>query len=127
MEAFLERSNLDINLECLKGSVRDCARRAFPEECCGLIVNKDGVKSVEELKNLSRLPRTSFLIDAYEMLGKDVCCIYHSHPEGSAEASIPDKTYCNEVRIPFLIYGFKDDDFSLLMPEEDCVIDEGAR
>lgn len=97
-------------------AIKSHARSTFPNECCGVIVENDRAREIIQMKNISLAPETTFLLDFYEILGRDVSYIYHSHPSSSSVASPADVEYCNEIRIPFLIYSLKDDDFSLLMP-----------
>lgn len=101
----------------LLDSIRSQAKDSFPNECCGVIIKEGASEALNPMPNLAADPGVSFLIDFSQILGKDISCVYHSHPMSSCEPSVTDKLYCNESQLPFFIYSLKDDDFSLLMPE----------
>jgi len=83
------------------------ARRAYPEECCGLLVGVDEadsrlVKRVVPMTNVAPLAerRRSFKLDPLAMMdversldgsGLRVVGIYHSHPDHPARPSETDR------------------------------------
>lgn len=76
------------------------ARKAAPNECCGLVIGKPGViEAVVPAKNVSPRPATTFEIDPGTLMRtqrevreqqRQVIGHYHSHPNGSAEPSPRD-------------------------------------
>jgi proteasome lid subunit RPN8/RPN11 len=76
------------------------AREAAPDECCGLLLGRDG-EIVEALRtrNISDMPASRFVIDPADHIdgrrsararGLDVVGFYHSHPHSPAEPSERD-------------------------------------
>ncbi len=93
-------------------AVRVHAREAYPDECCGLILRREGTEAVHRVRNIQdelhardpeRYPRTARI--AYYMDGKDlldvlnavdregwsVAAFYHSHPDHGAYFSQEDR------------------------------------
>lgn len=70
------------------------ARREFPRECCGLVVNIKGRARYVECKNSAVHPEDDFVLDPQEYesaseLG-DVIAVVHSHPNASCRPSVHD-------------------------------------
>ena len=86
-------------------------------ESCGLVVGSSGGEEFVPCRNLSPCPELSFTFSAKYLLVDNLKYIFHSHPSSSSRPSYIDKKYCNELRIPFLIYSLVEDDFSLYYPE----------
>lgn len=95
------------------------ARRACPEECCGLL---EGVREGEEVTvlalhpaaNVADDPKTGFLIDPVLHLrlarvlrgtGREIVGCYHSHPAGRAEPSARDREGGGEAGFVWIIAG----------------------
>lgn len=76
------------------------ARRAAPDECCGLLVGADAtVTEAVPVPNLDPHPRTRFRLDPREHIalnrrlrgtGRKVVGCYHSHPESPPVPSTSD-------------------------------------
>ncbi len=84
-------------------SVSEDARASYPEECCGLLLGKDGlVLEAVKVKNINtERAHDRYEIDPREFLmvekeaakrGLTVLGIYHSHPDHPAEPSEFDRT-----------------------------------
>lgn len=92
-------------------ALRGHAREAYPDECCGLILRRDGQEAVRRIRNIqdelhagdpARYPRTAriaYYMDGKEVLGVlneadrdgwDVAAFYHSHPDHAAYFSQED-------------------------------------
>ena len=92
--------------------VADHAREAYPAECCGLILRRDGEEAVRRIRNIqdelrardpARYPRPAriaYYMDGKELLsvlnevdrdGWSVAAFYHSHPDHAAYFSQEDK------------------------------------
>ena len=77
------------------------ARLAAPDECCGMLLGRDG--SIDEARpaaNVAANPRSRFEIDPQALVdahraqrvgGPEVIGYYHSHPLGPAEPSATDR------------------------------------
>jgi proteasome lid subunit RPN8/RPN11 len=103
----------------LRGTILKAAVRAYPNECCGLLLGiYDGdviaVDEVMESENLSAAPRNSFEIDmrlrlrlqkALRGTGRDIVGHYHSHPDGPAEPSARDLEQAWEPDLVWVIVG----------------------
>jgi len=92
----------------LLGQIRDHGRRAYPNECCGLLVGKAhhawksavGLRPTENAREDSPLNR--YLIPPSEWLaveregrrsGLDIIGVYHSHPDHPARPSEFDREH----------------------------------
>lgn len=89
----------------LRARIIAAARRAFPQECCGLLLGRvEGDKAVatgiQPSPNCAPDPRTGFEIDiallfaarrAAREKGEAVLGHYHSHPRGPAAPSETDR------------------------------------
>ena len=82
--------------------IRDAARAAAPEECCGLLLGGDAIEEARPARNVSadRFRRFEIdpqaLIDAHRAArsgGPLVLGYYHSHPAGPAEPSAIDRAH----------------------------------
>jgi proteasome lid subunit RPN8/RPN11 len=85
-------------------AIRRRARRAYPEECCGLLLGEPeegGARVVAALpaRNLDPAPRRGYLVDprallrghrAARRLSLEVVGYYHSHPDSPAAPSRRD-------------------------------------
>ena len=88
------------------------ARRALPDECCGLLVGADGrVRRAVETRNLRASP-TRYLIDpeahfaalrAARRDGLLVLGAYHSHPGAPPVPSATDLQEAHEIGFVYLI------------------------
>lgn len=89
-------------------AIRDAGRRAYPEECCGLLLGTvaDGSKSVADLRPVGNAredsPRNRYLIEPRDLLqvegearrrGLDIVGVYHSHPDHPARPSEFDRDH----------------------------------
>jgi proteasome lid subunit RPN8/RPN11 len=99
--------------------IREAARAAYPEECCGLLIgHREGdrlvIGEIAESVNLSASPRDSFEIDlrlrltlqkALRGTGRDIVGHYHSHPDAPAAPSERDRAQAWEPDMIWLIAG----------------------
>lgn len=92
--------------EC-RGAIAAHAERAFPDECCGVLLgrdHRDGTREivcVVELENAEAHDRARrYLIEPHDLLaaertarelGLEVVGVYHSHPERPASPSEHDR------------------------------------
>jgi proteasome lid subunit RPN8/RPN11 len=92
------------------------ARDEAPNECCGLVLMRDGV-AVEYIRGVNKLAspyRYELYIDPFvwSEIDEDVeQVIFHSHPETEPRPSRTDRELAGLWSgRPFLIYGLKLDD-----------------
>ena len=81
--------------------LRHEAEKAAPNECCGLLLGREGViAAARPVRNVHRAPRTHFEIDPQALIdahraarqgGPEVIGYYHSHPHGPARPSATDR------------------------------------
>lgn len=82
-------------------SLSAAARRAAPNEACGLLLGRGGrIEEVRETANVARDPRRRFEIDPAALIaahrderagGMALIGYFHSHPAGAAEPSATDR------------------------------------
>ncbi|MDG2004777.1 MAG: M67 family metallopeptidase [Novosphingobium sp.] len=85
-------------------TLREEAQRAAPEECCGLLLGRDGrISEAMPADNVAEDRLTRFEIDPMALLaahksaragGPQVLGYYHSHPEGHP---VPSATDCDHA------------------------------
>lgn len=97
--------------EDIKAQIAAISRNAFPNEACGFVVSSRGGKHMEVVPcyNASATPLEHFRIRpedfrAVEDGGGEIELVWHSHPNGRAEATLADKTSVERFGIPYLIY-----------------------
>ena len=76
------------------------ARSCAPNECCGLLLGRDGaIVEAMSARNIAADPASRFLIDPVDhfaavrtarMRSLDIVGFYHSHPRSAAEPSARD-------------------------------------
>lgn len=84
-----------------KATLLEEATRAFPRECCGLLLGQGGrIETVLPCANVHASPERHFEIDPAALIaahraarhgGPQVLGYYHSHPTGRAEPSPTDR------------------------------------
>ena len=104
------------------------AKRAFPNECCGLIEGTDATDgwcalNLHETANLAPNPERHFLVDpqvqftllkALRNSGTRIIGCFHSHPNGSPEPSDTDRGAAAEDEFIWLVAaGNLSDGFAL--------------
>lgn len=99
------------------------AQEASPEECCGLIIDVDGIKTYWKCKNISKAYKTqSFVIDPIDYAdGEDrgeVLGIVHSHPNGELAFSQTDRMACKYLDLPFYLVEPKSKSIIVIYPSE---------
>jgi len=77
------------------------ARRAAPQEACGLLLGHDGrIDTIKAARNIADAPQTHFEIDPQTLIdahrsarsnGPQIAGYYHSHPAGPPEPSATDR------------------------------------
>jgi proteasome lid subunit RPN8/RPN11 len=102
--------------EAIRAELVAHAREEAPNECCGLVLVRDGV-AVEYIRGVNKLAspyRYELYIDPFVWSEIDESVeqvIFHSHPETEPRPSRTDRELAGLWSgRPFLIYGLKLDD-----------------
>jgi [CysO sulfur-carrier protein]-S-L-cysteine hydrolase len=102
--------------EAIRAELKAHAREEAPNECCGLVLVRDGV-TVEYIRGVNKLAspyRYELYIDPFVWSEIDESVeqvIFHSHPETEPRPSRTDRELAGLWSgRPFLIYGLKLDD-----------------
>jgi proteasome lid subunit RPN8/RPN11 len=100
----------------IRAQLRAHAVEEAPNECCGLVLARDGV-AVEYIRGVNKLAspyRYELFIDPYVWSDIDddlEQVIFHSHPETEPRPSRTDREHAGLwAGHPFLIYGVKLDE-----------------
>ena len=83
------------------GAIQNHATQAVPDECCGLLLGRDGViEDARPADNVAAEPLSRFEIDPQALIdahraaragGPRILGYYHSHPQGCATPSATDR------------------------------------
>jgi proteasome lid subunit RPN8/RPN11 len=90
--------------ERIKQAIADHALAEYPRECCGLIVRTEAGDVYMPGRNIAATPVEQFALapedyaDAEDM--GEVVAMVHSHPNGTAQPSMGDRTVCERAGIP---------------------------
>ena len=84
----------------------------YPEEGCGLLINKKGKIVWKFCENIAENKKETFQIDPKEYikarLSGDIYAIIHSHPDISCKPSEADIRASDHLGIPYIIYSLPD-------------------
>lgn len=101
------------------------AKETYPEECCGVLVQKSARSRVSYLRctNVAEDKKEAFRIADQEMIAIEdmytVLGIVHSHPDClSARPSPRDVVVCNRQQLPYHIVSYPVVDYHCLMPTD---------
>ena len=97
------------------------AKKTLPNESCGLVIDKDGVKEYFPCKNIAIEGANSFTIDPEDWAKAEetgtVLHICHSHPNGDLTASEEDIKNCNFLGLSWFIFDPKNNEMQELKPK----------
>ena len=99
------------------------AKECYPEECCGLVIDDEGIETYWKCKNISKnYKEESFVIDPLDYAnGEDrgeVLGVVHSHPDGELQFSYSDKKSCKFLDLPFYLVEPETSSIIVLYPSE---------
>lgn len=93
----------------------------YPEEGCGLLVNKRGKSTWIPCENIAEDRKENFVISSTDYikasLSGDLIAVVHSHPDGSAELSEHDKKTSNFLGVPYIVYSLPEVEKTVYTPE----------
>lgn len=96
--------------------------KSYPEESCGLLINKKGKIVWKLCENTAEDKLKDFRIDPQEYvkatLVGDIHAIVHSHPDFSCEPSEEDKKASDHLGIPYIIYSLPDAEKYVYTPKK---------
>lgn len=85
----------------------DYAKSQLPNEACGVVVVVKGRERFFPCRNISYLPRETFVLDPDDYAkaedAGEIIQIFHSHPVTSAVASEADRVACEKTVLPWII------------------------
>lgn len=83
--------------------------KVYPEEGCGLLLNKKGKLVWVPTENIAENKFTDFIVSPKDyikaQLSGDIFAIVHSHPDAPCEPSEQDKRVSDFLGIPYYIYS----------------------
>jgi proteasome lid subunit RPN8/RPN11 len=99
----------------IRKQVKKFALENPKEEICGVIFYNGIELSAKQCLNISECKNKNFILSPkdflkYSLLG-EIVGIFHSHTEGTTNASLPDIINLNGHNIKLLIYSIKEDSF----------------
>ena len=93
--------------EDLKNEILVHAKDQSPEECCGLIIIKKGRIRYKPCKNVSDIPKETFILATSDYVKAEeegeIVAVVHSHPFVSPEPSVADKIACEKSNLEWFI------------------------
>mgnify|MGYP003139028553 FL=1 len=106
----------------IKDKIRSHAKKVFPEECCGLILeNESGDIILRECENSAEDKEDKFKISIEEylnaLLDGDVAAVYHSHTKGDKSFSSADKEISQSLELTSVLYISSKDSFEVMEPD----------
>jgi proteasome lid subunit RPN8/RPN11 len=105
----------------IKSKIEFECEKDTSQERCGFVVHKDGELDLIMCENRAEDKKNEFYIPAKEFLhvknNNDIVAIYHSHNDGTENASQFDIQSADIICYPFLIYCTKNNKFGVHTPE----------
>jgi len=98
------------------------AEAVFPDECCGLVIQKGRVEKYISCENRAASPDEQFEIAPEDYAGAEdqgtVVAVVHSHPGDGAttQPSELDMLMCDATEIPWVIVSWPEGDIRTVMP-----------
>jgi len=107
----------------VKADIEAHAEYAFPQECCGLLLNIKGKQKYFKCHNIAEgHEEQDFILDPYDYAKAEdmgeVLAVVHSHPNASAEPSEADRVSCGRSGLPWHIVSWPGKSWAKLLPED---------
>ena len=110
---------MNLNQE-LKKEILLHAKEELPKECCGLIIVRKGRKRYKRCKNVSDVPKETFVLAINDYVKAEeegeIIAVVHSHPFERPEPSIGDKVSCEKSNMPWYIVNPTTEQWGYLEP-----------
>jgi len=108
-------------IDNIKNLIKDHAKKIFPQECCGFIVDDSKDIKIIKCKNIAKNPYIDFKISTAEFLNikkqYNILYIYHSHPIDQNDFSYTDIISSHNFNIPIILYLIPSDIFKIYNPK----------
>lgn len=96
------------------------AENESPNECCGLIIEKNKKMKYIKMKNLSNNKKDHFKMDdklfTFFQFTEKILYVVHSHYNSNCNPSEHDINTCNALQIPYLIVSYPNKDYKVVQP-----------
>lgn len=110
--------------EKIINAIKEHAAEAYPEECCGVIIETGTGQKYIPCQNISDKPKESFTLSPDDKIAAseqgEIIMVIHSHPD--VVQLIPsefDRIQCDWSGIEWGIMSWPDGDFCTISPRED--------
>lgn len=93
-------------------AIRAHAAKAYPKECCGVVIVKRGKERYIECRNIATITtnHVEFIMHPADRIAAEeqgeIVCIVHSHCDGSANPTQPDLVGCEQSGKRWLIMSW---------------------
>lgn len=96
------------------------AKAAYPNECCGLLINTGSKTVYFACRNQSENPQDDFVIPAEDYAtaesAGEVIAVCHSHPDATSKPSDRDIAMCEATEMPWHILSWPEGDLRTITP-----------
>ena len=104
----------------MENNMREHAKREYPREACGLVVEIEGEEIYFPCKNLSENSDQDFILDLRDYADAEdagtIRAVFHSHPNGSCNPSPADLVSCETSMLPWVILSWPANSFYRFAP-----------
>lgn len=96
------------------------ASQCYPQECCGVIAQKNRVERYFPCRNLADKPEGHFHLSPEDYANAEdwgtLSAIVHSHPDATTRPSELDKAQCDASALPWHIVSWPEGDLHTIQP-----------
>lgn len=119
---------IDILTKPIMNNIKSQSLREFPQECCGLIIEKSNRNVVFPTRNCAEDKLHNFIINPLDYIfaadiGK-VKAFYHSHCNYNFDFSPLDKFSSINHKLPLILYNIKNDNFKIYNENDNSFLDK---
>lgn len=99
------------------------AVQCYPQECCGVIAQKNRVERYFPCRNLADKPNDHFHLSPEDYANAEdwgtISAVVHSHPNATTRPSDLDKAQCDASALPWHIVSWPEGDLHTIQPREE--------
>jgi len=99
------------------------AAQCYPQECCGVIAQKNRVERYFPCRNLADKPNDHFHLSPEDYANAEdwgtISAVVHSHPDATTRPSDLDKAQCDASALPWHIVSWPEGDLHTIQPREE--------